>query len=348
MFSPARWTIASTPSSPPRSTVPASESQPTSCGPDGSRRTSATGSWPASRSAGSRAEPIRPDAPVTAMRMGHILYTTWTRALPGSERRTAARRLPSCEAHGRARMTVVRVEDAIARVWPGQGAVSEVLGGGITNHNHKVTLADGEAFVLRIAGRDTDVLGIDRSVEHEASLAAAAVGVGPEVVGVRRARGLPRHAVHRRRRSSRSSGCASPRRSGASRHALRAVHPGRRCRRASTASGSSRTTAPSRSRAAPRCRRATRWARQIGAADRAGPRRRPGAPVPQRPAQRELHRRRRPDPDRRLGVRGDGRRLLRSRELLDQPRARRGRTARAARGVLRRRVSDAATSGPSS
>ena len=87
-------------------------------------------------------------------------------------------------------MTVVRVEDAIALVWPGQGAVSEVLGGGITNHNHKVTLADGEAFVLRIAGRDTDVLGIDRAVEHEASLAAAAVGVGPEVVAFRECDGI--------------------------------------------------------------------------------------------------------------------------------------------------------------
>ena len=52
--------------------------------------------------------------------------------------------------------------------------------------------------MLRIAGRDTELLGIDRAVEHEASLAAAAVGVGPEVVHVRRARGLPRDHVHRR------------------------------------------------------------------------------------------------------------------------------------------------------
>ncbi len=69
----------------------------------------------------------------------------------------------------------------IARVWPGQRATVEVLGGGITNHNYKVTLDDG-VFVLRIAGRDTALLGIDRHVEHEASLAAAAVGVGPAVV----------------------------------------------------------------------------------------------------------------------------------------------------------------------
>ena len=37
-------------------------------------------------------------------------------------------------------------------------------------------------FVLRIAGKDTELLGIDRSVELEATRAAAAVGVGPDVV----------------------------------------------------------------------------------------------------------------------------------------------------------------------
>ena len=73
------------------------------------------------------------------------------------------------------------VEAIVARIWPGEQARVEVLGGGITNHNLKVDLAEG-SYVLRIAGRDTSLLGIDRSVEHEASLAAAAVGVGPEVV----------------------------------------------------------------------------------------------------------------------------------------------------------------------
>jgi thiamine kinase-like enzyme len=77
-----------------------------------------------------------------------------------------------------------RVHDVVGRLWPGRGAALEVLGGGITNHNVKITLDDGEAFVLRIAGRDTALLGIDRRVEYEASLAAAAVGVGPEVVAL--------------------------------------------------------------------------------------------------------------------------------------------------------------------
>jgi thiamine kinase-like enzyme len=73
------------------------------------------------------------------------------------------------------------VEAIVARIWPGVQARVDVLGGGITNHNFKVQLAEG-SYVLRIAGRDTSLLGIDRSVEHEASLAAAAVGVGPDVV----------------------------------------------------------------------------------------------------------------------------------------------------------------------
>lgn len=73
------------------------------------------------------------------------------------------------------------VEAIVARIWPGEETRVEVLGGGITNHNVKVDVAGGP-YVLRIAGRDTSLLGIDRSVEYEASLAAAAVGVGPGVV----------------------------------------------------------------------------------------------------------------------------------------------------------------------
>jgi thiamine kinase-like enzyme len=72
-------------------------------------------------------------------------------------------------------------DGAVERVWPGREARVEVLGGGITNHNLKVEL-DGELFVLRVVGKDTDLLGIDRSVELAATKAAAAVGVGPEVV----------------------------------------------------------------------------------------------------------------------------------------------------------------------
>jgi thiamine kinase-like enzyme len=69
----------------------------------------------------------------------------------------------------------------VERVWPGRGARFEVLGGGITNHNVKVEMG-GEQFVLRVAGKDTSLLGIDRRVELAATEAAAALGIGPEVV----------------------------------------------------------------------------------------------------------------------------------------------------------------------
>jgi thiamine kinase-like enzyme len=72
-------------------------------------------------------------------------------------------------------------EGIAARLWPGARVEIAPLGGGITNRNFKVTVG-GEAFVLRIAGKDTDLLGIDRAIEHEASLAAWRAGVGPEVV----------------------------------------------------------------------------------------------------------------------------------------------------------------------
>ena len=71
--------------------------------------------------------------------------------------------------------------EAVERVWPGREARFEVLGGGITNHNVKVEL-DREVYVLRVAGKDTGLLGIDRHVELEATRAAAAAGIGPEVV----------------------------------------------------------------------------------------------------------------------------------------------------------------------
>jgi len=55
------------------------------------------------------------------------------------------------------------------------------LDGGITNRNYRVAMG-GEDYVLRICGKDTAVLGIDRDAECEATMAAARIGVGPEVV----------------------------------------------------------------------------------------------------------------------------------------------------------------------
>jgi thiamine kinase-like enzyme len=70
---------------------------------------------------------------------------------------------------------------AVERLWPGRRANVIALDGGITNRNFKVEV-DGAAYVLRMGGKKTDLLGIDRAVEHAASLRAEEIGVGPAVV----------------------------------------------------------------------------------------------------------------------------------------------------------------------
>ena len=64
------------------------------------------------------------------------------------------------------------------------------LSGGITNRNYLIT-ADGipDRYVIRLAGNDTHLLGISREVEHAATVAAAGVGIGPEVAAFIRPEG---------------------------------------------------------------------------------------------------------------------------------------------------------------
>ncbi|HET9198896.1 MAG TPA: choline kinase family protein [Solirubrobacterales bacterium] len=57
------------------------------------------------------------------------------------------------------------------------------LEGGITNRNYRVRFA-GEDLVVRLPGKDTGLLGIDRDAEKAAGELAAAVGIGPEVVAM--------------------------------------------------------------------------------------------------------------------------------------------------------------------
>jgi thiamine kinase-like enzyme len=57
------------------------------------------------------------------------------------------------------------------------------LEGGITNRNYKVRFA-GEDVVVRLPGKDTDLLGIDRTAERAAGELAARAGIGPEVVAM--------------------------------------------------------------------------------------------------------------------------------------------------------------------
>jgi thiamine kinase-like enzyme len=76
------------------------------------------------------------------------------------------------------------LEDVVRRLpgWSERAEVrTEPLEGGITNRNFRVEI-DGAAYVVRLAGADTELLGIDRRAEEAAARAAAEVGVGPEVV----------------------------------------------------------------------------------------------------------------------------------------------------------------------
>jgi len=70
---------------------------------------------------------------------------------------------------------------AVERLWPGRRAALVPLEGGITNRNFKVEV-EGSAYVLRMGGLRTELLGIDRAVEHAASLRAEEIGIGPAVI----------------------------------------------------------------------------------------------------------------------------------------------------------------------
>jgi len=64
------------------------------------------------------------------------------------------------------------------------------ISGGITNRNFLVEVPGRvDRYVVRLAGNDTHLLGISREVELAATVMAAGVGVGPEVVAFVRPEG---------------------------------------------------------------------------------------------------------------------------------------------------------------
>ncbi len=72
----------------------------------------------------------------------------------------------------------------------GRPLTLSALTGGITNRNFLVDVAgSADRYVVRLAGNDTHLLGISREVEHAATVAAAGVGVGPEVTAFIRPEG---------------------------------------------------------------------------------------------------------------------------------------------------------------
>ncbi|MBI4672616.1 MAG: phosphotransferase family protein [Chloroflexi bacterium] len=76
------------------------------------------------------------------------------------------------------------LEQALARIpaWRDRSDLQiTFLSGGITNQNYRID-AEGEAFVLRLGGAKSELLGIDRANEYAATRAAAEIGIAPAVV----------------------------------------------------------------------------------------------------------------------------------------------------------------------
>jgi thiamine kinase-like enzyme len=81
-------------------------------------------------------------------------------------------------------VTIPELTEAVARVaallGPREGSVVQ-LEGGITNRNFRVRFG-GTDYVLRLPGKRTDLLGIDREAECMATKKAAELGFAPRVV----------------------------------------------------------------------------------------------------------------------------------------------------------------------
>jgi thiamine kinase-like enzyme len=97
--------------------------------------------------------------------------------------------VPDDELRGDLRDDLVRALRRLPELGTGELSFT-ALSGGITNRNFLVGGAPaGARFVVRLAGNDTHLLGISREVEHAATVTAAGVGVGPEVIAFLRPEG---------------------------------------------------------------------------------------------------------------------------------------------------------------
>ena len=226
------------------------------------------------------------------------------RSTPSTRRssRRSASDLGPAGSTDRARPTD-RLATALARLsHAGQPSEVTELPGGLTNHNYRVRTATHDV-VVRISSADSELLAIDREHEWLNSTAAAAAGVGAPVVDYLPGEGvlvvgfLPgRTYAAARRGVPTCRGVAAAVRAAARRPAVRlAVRHVR---------GPARLPARSSASAGMPCPRATtRW-RRPRRRGRGGAARPPRAAraVPQRPAGRQLPRRRRRPADHRLRV----------------------------------------------
>src|SRR5918999_2653385 len=83
-------------------------------------------------------------------------------------------------------ISLPELTEAVARLsallGPRQGAVTR-LEGGITNRNFRVNLG-GTDYVVRLPGKNTALLGIDREAERLATKKAAELELGPRVAAM--------------------------------------------------------------------------------------------------------------------------------------------------------------------
>ncbi len=76
---------------------------------------------------------------------------------------------------------LIRIVDRLAGRLGTVGGEPEPLDGGITNRNFRVRFGERDC-VLRLPGRDTELLGIDRAAERVATERAAALGIAPPLI----------------------------------------------------------------------------------------------------------------------------------------------------------------------
>src|SRR5437016_8882733 len=74
-------------------------------------------------------------------------------------------------------------EEAAARValWRGRAVAISPLSGGLTNENYLVE-CEGRRYVMRLPGKSTELLAIDRANEVYNTKSAATTGIGPKVL----------------------------------------------------------------------------------------------------------------------------------------------------------------------
>lgn len=103
-----------------------------------------------------------------------VLYAAWI---------ASCERLVYARVRHRPRELTIAIEDVVARIdeWRGRAVTVRPITTGLTNTNYRVDVG-GQAFLVRLPGAATELLGIDREIERRNTATAAATGIGPRVV----------------------------------------------------------------------------------------------------------------------------------------------------------------------